>query len=80
MGVLEIVTFTLRMCEDSDRNLHKCQQRPVGSNTYREGLLSQTVLSSLFWICNGPNAGPDPATYLNVYLESCLGITPKVTF
>jgi hypothetical protein len=61
MGVLEIVTWTLRMCEDSDRNLHKCQQRPVESKICREGLLSQIGLSSLFWICNGPHAVPDPA-------------------
>jgi hypothetical protein len=52
----------------------------VGINICREGLLSQTGLSSLVWICNGPSAGPDPAIYLNVNLDPGLGIKLKVTF
>jgi hypothetical protein len=43
MDVLEIVALTLHMCENSDSNLHKCQQRPVGSNIFREGLLPFNV-------------------------------------
>jgi hypothetical protein len=61
-------------------NVYDGGWEPVGSNICREGLLSQTGLSPVFWICNGPHAVPDPAIYLNVNLDPGLGIKLKVTF